>query len=294
MMLASTFVLAFSIGYLGSHMKKNQEPLETMKHDNEEPQKTMKHEPHEFLTIFDFCQNLDEKSKDRTTVANIENLNGIQPFSIEIYKNNDIVSKDIKAKGSWDLSKLMLFQKTIGDYSTKEGIPLNELTFVDIGSNIGWFSLSIAAMGLNVMAFEPMSSNIDMMKRSLCMENNIKSGLSQRVQLFTNGLGPKEESCLVFSDSRNEGDGHTLCGKTESEAQIEQGYAIRGKIDVKRLDDIASSEGKKIALLKMDVEGYETHVVEGGRDFLSTQRSHALLLSLYQDGLDLKEVIQRE
>jgi FkbM family methyltransferase len=255
-MLASTFVLAFiSIGHLVSHVKKNQEPQKTMKH--------------EFLTISDFCQNLDEKSNDRTTVANIGNLlNGIQPFSIEIYNGSDIVSSQIKANGSWDLSKLKLFQKTINDYSTKEGIPLNELTFVDIGSNIGWFSLSIAAMGLNVMAFEPMSFNNDMMKRSLCMENNIKSGLSQRVQLFTNGLGPKEESCLVFSANHNEGDGHTLCGKTESEVQILPGHSIRGKIDVKRLDDIASSEGKKIALLKIDVEGYESHVVEGGRDFI--------------------------
>ena len=135
----------------------------------------------------------------------------------------------------------------------------------------------MAAMGFKVMAFEPMPSNADMMKRSLSIKNNIKSGLSQRVQLFTNGLGPKEESCLIFSDSHNEGDGITLCGKTESEVQVQEGYAIRGKIDVKRLDDIASSEGKKIALVKMDVEGYETQVVEGGRDFLLNSKIPSII-----------------
>ena len=213
-----------------------------------------------------FCESMTEQKS--TGYMKDININGLEPFKIEIYRANDIVSNQIKMSGAWDLSKLRLFQKIVGDYSREKGIPLNELTFVDIGGNIGWFSLSMAAMGLEVMSFEPMASNIDMMRRSLCNKTNIKSGISRRVELFPFGLGPKEESCIVYSGNINEGDGVTMCGKTEEEITIPDGYAIRGKIITKRLDDVASSEGKNIALVKMDVEGYESHVVEGGRSFL--------------------------
>jgi FkbM family methyltransferase len=36
------------------------------------------------------------------------------------------------------------------------------VTFVDIGGNIGWFSLNMAALGVKVMAFEPMQKNTEM------------------------------------------------------------------------------------------------------------------------------------
>mmetsp|Transcript_4301 Transcript_4301/g.6294 ORF Transcript_4301/g.6294 Transcript_4301/m.6294 type:complete len:425 (-) Transcript_4301:65-1339(-) len=196
------------------------------------------------------------------------NIHGLEPFNIEIYRANDIVSDNIRRQGAWDLPKLHMFQNIVRDYSREKGIPFNELTFVDIGSNIGWFSLSMAAMGLRVMSFEPMPSNINKMKKSLCTKTNIMSGVSSRIQLFTFGLGPKEESCIVISGLNNEGDGHTLCGKTEREIRVPHGYAIRDTVVTKRLDDVASSEGKNIALVKIDVEGYETHVVEGGRNFL--------------------------
>jgi len=195
-------------------------------------------------------------------------ISGLEPFEIEVYRSNDIVSDHILKLGAWDSSKLNLFQNIVRSYSTAKDIPIDQLTFVDIGGNIGWFSLSMAAMGLEVLTFEPMTSNIDMIKRSLCTETNLESGVSGRVTLFPFGLGPKEESCFVISHDINEGDGHTLCGKSESEIKVPSDYSIRGKIITKRLDDVVSSEGKKIVLVKMDVEGYEANVVEGGRSFL--------------------------
>jgi len=202
------------------------------------------------------------------SVAKIDGIKGVEPFHIEVYPENDIVSESILKHGSWDPSKLELFQKIVGDYSSKTGIPLKELTFVDIGSNIGWFTLSMAAAGLDVMAFEPMPSNVGMIKRSVCMGPNIASGVSKRIQLFPYGLGPEEQSCFVISGNINEGDGLILCGEKESDINVPEDYSVRGKIVTKRLDDLASTKGKKIALVKIDVEGFESHVVEGGRDFL--------------------------
>ena len=208
--------------------------------------------------------------EEQSHVGYVKDVNfpGLQPFHIEVYQANDIVSNQIKKDGTWDVSKTNLFKKIVSDYSKEKNIPIEALTFVDIGSNIGWFTFTMAAMGLEVMAFEPMTSNIAMLKRSLCIETNIESGISNRINLFPYALGPKEQSCFVVSGSNNEGDGHTFCVESESDLKLEPREVIREKIMTKRLDDIASTKGKIIPLVKIDVEGYESHVVEGGTDFL--------------------------
>jgi FkbM family methyltransferase len=190
-------------------------------------------------------------------------------FDIEIYPSNDIVSQEIRNKQSgWDGPKVAFFKNKVIAYSKEKKIPLDQVTFVDIGGNIGWFSLNMAALGVKVIAFEPMQKNIEMIRRSLCSEKNlIETGLSKRIWLFENGLGAKEETCFVFSDNRNEGDGHVQCVEKESDVVMQADYSIRGKMLTKCLDDVVSIEGENVAFVKMDVEGYEANIVEGGANF---------------------------
>ena len=91
------------------------------------------------------------------------------------------------------------------EYSQKHNIPLANLTFVDIGANIGWLSLNMAALGVQVIAFEPMKKNFEMFQSTLKKKMNVEKGISDRIKLYTHGLGIKDETCFLYSDDLNIG-----------------------------------------------------------------------------------------
>ena len=230
-------------------------------------QQEQKHSPHIFTSSS--CVSFIQGSPIRAEGGKkkvIRQNNG-KSFALKVYEKNDIVSKDIMGLGGWELDKVDAFNQYFIDYSEKHGVPLSDLTFVDIGANIGWFTLSMAALGVNVIAFEPMKENIDFIKESMCLPENLDSGLSNRITLFAHGLGVRDEKCIIYSHNINVGDGHVKCVQDESELNMPHDYSIRGYIPVHRLDDVVNTHGKNIVVVKMDTEGYEGNVLEGGNKF---------------------------
>jgi len=201
-----------------------------------------------------------------TVILKKENGAGNE-YAIEVYRNNDIVSSSIQ-RYEWESETLLTLNKVYEDYSKKHNLSLSDLTFVDIGANIGWFSLNMAALGVNVLAFEPMEENIKMIRNSLHITKNVKSGVSGRITLYEHGLGTKEETCFLYSDNFNFGDGHVKCVDNEADLEMEDNYSIRGRVPLKRLDDvIVNTKGMHVVAVKMDTEGYEDNVFEGGTKF---------------------------
>ena len=195
--------------------------------------------------------------------------NGGEPFSIEVYEANDIVSDEIKFNlGSWEYDTIRNLNENFKEYSKNYRIPLSNLTFIDIGANIGWLSFNMAALGVNVLAFEPMESNIKLFKNTLRLKKNIESGISSRITLYEHGLGTKDETCFVYSDNENIGDGHIQCVEQESDLKMKANYSVRGRVPLKRLDDVVNTEGMHIVAVKMDTEGYEGSILEGGAQVL--------------------------
>lgn len=189
-------------------------------------------------------------------------------FEMHIYLENDIVSDAIQRYGTWEGNKLEAFYQIFTEYSKKHKIPFSKLTFVDIGANVGWFTFNLAALGVNVIAFEPMAENINMIQDSMCLEGNLKSGVSHRITLYRHGLGVRDESCIIYAHNINVGDGSVQCVANESAAHIPANYLIKGHIPIHRLDDVIATSGsnKHIVLLKMDTEGYEANVLQGGEE----------------------------
>eukprot|EP00555_Chaetoceros_dichaeta_P007184 CAMPEP_0198264730 /NCGR_PEP_ID=MMETSP1447-20131203/17074_1 /TAXON_ID=420782 /ORGANISM="Chaetoceros dichaeta, Strain CCMP1751" /LENGTH=255 /DNA_ID=CAMNT_0043953785 /DNA_START=110 /DNA_END=873 /DNA_ORIENTATION=+ len=190
-------------------------------------------------------------------------------FVIETYPIDDIVSNAVKNEGGWENGVVRALNRLFRDYSMKHKLPLSDLTFIDIGANIGWLSLNMAALGVKVLAFEPMEENIRLLKKTLNSTVNIESGVSGRITLYEHGLGMKEETCFLFSDVFNFGDGHVKCVENERDLVMEAKYRVRGRVPIKRLDDvIVNTEGLHIAAIKMDTEGYEGNILEGGTKLL--------------------------
>ena len=217
--------------------------------------------------------------------APVTRRNNGNSFSIEIYqKAKDIVSGEIRGRG-WELDKVQELNNYFINYSKKHDVPLSDLTFIDIGANVGWFSLSLAALGVKVLAFEPMQENIDLIRKSLKLPDNIASGVSDRIKLHPHGLGVKNEVCIIFSHNINVGDGHVKCVENEADLKIPHDYKIRGRIPVHRLDDVINidDEDLRIVAIKMDTEGYEGNVLEGGTKVLLKGGADAIVTEFVGD-----------
>lgn len=134
---------------------------------------------------------------------------------------------------------------------------------LDVGANFGHFSLAAAkAVGPSgsVVSFEPnpnafarLSVHLDLNELSWVEANNI--GVSDT------------ENCLALSiPSINSGEATFGTSKYQDVSVVE--------VSVRRLDDIASQ--KKVSFLKIDVEGFEVHVLRGAKTILERDRPMVL------------------
>ncbi len=61
----------------------------------------------------------------------------------------------------------------------EKGLAPKDVYFVDVGGNIGTFSLSVAAHGFSVLTFEAMFANAQTIRHSICAN----PGMEERVTL---------------------------------------------------------------------------------------------------------------
>jgi FkbM family methyltransferase len=133
--------------------------------------------------------------------------------------------------------------------------------FADIGANIGSYSiLASGFIGARTRAFEPHPET----HRKL-VRNVVINGIENQVKTILGAVG-QEQGILRFTADRD-----TM---NQVVADDYQGATI--DVPVVRLDD--SLEGFSAILWKIDVEGYETEVLEGAQRQLSQPSLRALLL----------------
>lgn len=182
-----------------------------------------------YLHLFGFWWRIEDKSTKRTFLANCEN------------------------------STSVLFRKNFGD---------EKIVFVDIGSNLGWYSL--AATSLNskseVFAFEPVNS-----VREKLQQNLIRNGyLNTHVQSCA--LGSNPHTSQIWSYSGNDGM-HTLHPVEEWGAKPGQEVRIETLDQYKEL----FCKPNLPILVKLDVEGSEIDVLKGGISLLKVDNVQMII-----------------
>jgi len=182
-----------------------------------------------------------------------------EPFQMAVYAKDDIVSDSICKTGTWEL-----LEKDMAAFG-----PVGHA--LDIGANVGFYSLALANRGWNVIAFEPMAANNALMEATMCRN----PALNAKITLNKFGLGAKSDHCVIVSGDTNLGDGVSKCGEDASkfEKNGQLGYHVRAAFDVHRLDDVLVEQAvKQIDFVKMDVEGFEGQVMKGGQSLLTKFR----------------------
>lgn len=121
---------------------------------------------------------------------------------------------------------------------------------VDVGANVGNHTLFLAcAVGARVIAVEPDARLADAVRRSAAL-----NGVEDAVEVHACAAGAGEGEAVL-----REGDPANLGTRSIDRSPEAEG----DRVPVRTVDEIVGS--RLVAMLKVDVEGFEAHVLDGAR-----------------------------
>jgi FkbM family methyltransferase len=136
---------------------------------------------------------------------------------------------------------------------------------VDIGANIGLTAILMSSLARKVFAFEPSSSTY-----MILLDNLAKANVTN-VESINLGLGTKRESLTItFARSNRSG------GYVSNKIRPNRGH-VTEEIQLDTLDSYFTDCEYKPNFLKIDVEGFEQNVIEGGRRVLERNKPIVVL-----------------
>jgi FkbM family methyltransferase len=143
--------------------------------------------------------------------------------------------------------------------------------FFDIGANIGSYTvLASGHVAAKTFAFEPIPSTFQK------LEKNIRvNGINHLVKAFNVGIGSQKDT-LIFTSSLDTVN-HVVPDyqKETSENTIQ--------VNTITIDETVSQNDVPI-LVKIDVEGFETEVINGMKSTLSNEKLKAIIIELNGSG----------
>lgn len=181
----------------------------------------------------------------------------------------DIVSDSISGSGAWERPET----ETLMSLLSKDKNGTTRGSFLDVGANIGWFSMVALHLGHDVIAFEPFQSNVDLICASL---ESVSPPTAKKFRLHQIGLDTKRRECELFQQKHiNIGDTHAVCDEKTRAHFLGAGYASLGWMNTTTLDDAfvdgAFDHLDRIDVMKIDVEGFEPAVIAGGNRFFESK-----------------------
>ncbi|MDB9827209.1 FkbM family methyltransferase [Candidatus Pelagibacter sp.] len=163
----------------------------------------------------------------------------------------------------------------------------NENKFVlwDIGSNIGLYSIYAALKHNNceIISFEPSTSNLRTLSRNISINN-----LENKIKIFTNPLSNKKDKFLKMKEEKfleggalnSFGEEFNFEGK---KFDSKMNYYLLGK----SINSILENNILKLpSYIKIDVDGIEHLILEGGDKFLKHENILSLLVEVNENFTD--------
>mmetsp|Transcript_11639 Transcript_11639/g.31752 ORF Transcript_11639/g.31752 Transcript_11639/m.31752 type:complete len:304 (-) Transcript_11639:154-1065(-) len=187
-------------------------------------------------------------------------------FNMAVLKARDIVSQSILDTGHWDINSTKSFAE-----GSNETFPANG-TFLDLGGNIGVFSMLFAHSNFTVYTVEPLTWNRRAIKASICLNPHLRD----RIKVLPVALvAPSDLSmtCIIRPMLGNWGNAYLTCGGPW-EMLWETWWCSRCEtVAVKTLDQLlAELQPSAIDVAKLDIENFECRVLEGGHSLFKRYR----------------------
>lgn len=181
----------------------------------------------------------------------------ITPFKLTFPEKFDFVHEEYDKSGVWEPRTTEYIKEHL-----KKG-----MTFVDVGAQVGYYSILASKLGAKVIAFEPSSSNRD------ALEKNIKDNECD-IQVFGLALSDENKSGLLHTD--------TTPGQYSLISNDHSGYDHCERVDIVKYDglDISAPD-----FIKIDCEGSERQVLEGMTNVLNTDQPITLIIEDWRNDI---------
>lgn len=136
--------------------------------------------------------------------------------------------------------------------------------FFDVGANVGAYTLLAAGVCKSrSIAFEPSAATFGILQNNIALNN-----LRKRVRVVNAAVGATDGQ-VVFADNEDTTN-HILAADEKSHHQV--------TVKQVKLDDYLGDDTP--ALIKIDVEGFETEVINGMTEMLKTPALKAIIIEL--------------
>jgi FkbM family methyltransferase len=194
-------------------------------------------------------------------------------FSIKLHPVGEYISDYIRKFGTWEPIPTTILEEIYNAAAT------NTL-FVDVGANIGYYSLHAASFGIPVMAFEPVSANLALFKKSI-----EKNGFQDKIHTHMIPLSDKNEYITINISRSNMG-----LASSRTLPKIDQSYS-----QTSRANTFDEHFGENCALdliVKIDVEEHEKKVFQGMVKTLSTGRITHIMLEIARHDSEIFQILR--
>ena len=181
------------------------------------------------------------------------------------------VSAAIFAEGIWEPGETKFIEQSL-----QPG-----MVFVDIGANIGYYSLiasSLVGSTGKVFAFEPDPKNFGLLQR------NVAANQCQNVFMVQKAVAAVTRQLPLYRSSDNFGDHRTYEPRDKNVRQRDSGPAPVA-VEAVSLDEYLSGRLTNVDFIKMDIQGSEYDALVGMRRTLRQNPDVTILTEFWPMGL---------
>jgi FkbM family methyltransferase len=189
----------------------------------------------------------------------------LRDFQLLVF-NNEVVGRRIWLFKTFEVEETKLFSNIVKP----------DDVCLDIGGNIGYFSMLLAARAKqgHVHVFEPIPINAAMI--------NASKELNGFNNVTTNNLAVGDENGTVSFSVSND----SAYSSIKATGRVAEARNIT--VPILRIDDyLAERNIKHVDIIKVDVEGAENMVIDGAKGLLTskTKKPRLVLLELFDENL---------
>jgi len=246
----------------------------------------------------DFCENnakyINKKYENEIFLSAV-NFNELK-YQMYIFNSTNFILNEFKLYGAYEVPLSNNIIEALKFYASKYNISNNKDIFMlDIGSNVGWYPSLLGRYGYSILCFEAFEKNYYVAKKNYCHLNKD----DENVIIITKGLGAKQKLCHYFNQINNAGNGMVICDDNKNilnDTGLE--FIKDSDVEITTLDYFMPYlSNKNIAVMKIDVEGYELEVLKGGKELITKYHVPFVVLEfsptyLKEVGSDPKELAQ--